>query len=215
MKKEIPKGLYAITAENLSNGRDNIDVVKQMLDGGVKLLQYRDKQKSKIEKYHQCEIIRKLTRDCGAFFVVNDDIDIAMAVESDGVHLGQDDLPISEARKIVGAKMVVGLSTHSPKQAKKAQDDGADYIGVGPIFRTFTKTDAVEPVGLEYLKYCVENITIPKVAIGGIKIANLPSVAKFNPDNICLVSEITASPDIKKTIAQILSLIEPPARFPR
>ena len=207
MKKQMPKGLYAITAENFSNGRDNITVVKEMLDAGIKILQYRDKYKTKLEKFKQCEIIRKLTLDYNVFFVVNDDIDIALAVESDGLHLGQDDLPIFYARKIVGDNMVIGISTHSPVQALTAQEQGADYIGVGPIFKTFTKDNVCETVGFEYLKYCVKNIKIHKVAIGGIKLSNIWQICNFHPDSICMVTEITASPNIKDTVRQALEVI--------
>ncbi|MDR0823131.1 MAG: thiamine phosphate synthase [Endomicrobium sp.] len=201
MKKQLPKGLYAITAENLSNGRDNITVVKEIFDGGIKILQYREKQKSKFAKYKECETIRKLADEYGVFFIVNDDIDIALAVKSDGIHIGQDDLPIEKVREIIGADMTIGLSTHSPKQACEAVSKGADYIGVGPIFKTFTKA-SVEPVGFEYLDYCVKNIKIPKVAIGGIKLSNIKSIAQYRPENICMVSEITSSNNIKETIRQ-------------
>ncbi|MDR3195477.1 MAG: thiamine phosphate synthase [Endomicrobium sp.] len=204
MKKQTPKGLYAITAENFSNGRDNITVVKEMLDAGVKTLQYRDKYKTKLEKFNQCETIRKLTSDYNVFFVVNDDIDIALAVESDGLHLGQDDLPILKARSIVGDNMAIGVSTHSPAQALAAQEQGVDYIGVGPIFKTFTKDNVCTPVGIEYLKYCVKNIKVHKVAIGGIKLSNIGQICKFRPDSICMVTEITASPNIKNTVRQAL-----------
>ncbi|MDR3048711.1 MAG: thiamine phosphate synthase [Elusimicrobiota bacterium] len=201
MKKQLPKGLYAITAQNLSNGRDNITVVKEMFDSGIKILQYREKQKSKLEKFKECEIIKKLSDEYGVFFIVNDDIDIALAVKSGGVHIGQDDLPIEKAREIVGGDMTIGLSTHNPAQAQAAVSKGADYIGVGPIFKTFTKS-SVEPVGFQYLDYCVKNIKIPKVAIGGIKISNIKSISKYNPENICMVSEITSSNNIKETISQ-------------
>ncbi|MDR0977852.1 MAG: thiamine phosphate synthase [Endomicrobium sp.] len=207
MKKQIPKGLYAITAENFSNGRDNITVVKEMLDAGVKILQYRDKYKTKLEKFKQCETIRKLTLDCNVFFIVNDDIDIALAVGSDGLHLGQDDMPLLEARALVGNDIVIGVSTHSPVQALLAQEHGADYIGVGPIFKTFTKDNVCAPVGLSYLEYCVKNIKIPKVAIGGIKLYNIKQIVKFQPDNICMVTEITNSSDIKTTVERALEVI--------
>jgi thiamine-phosphate pyrophosphorylase len=200
MKKEMPKGLYAITAENFSNGRNNIEIVKEILDCGVKTVQYRDKYKTKIEKFRQCQAIRKLTSDYGAFFIVNDDIDIALAVCSDGLHLGQDDLPVPEARKIAGNDMTIGLSTHSPQQAAEALLYGADYIGVGPIFKTFTKDNAINPVGLGYLDYCTKNIKIHKVAIGGIKLSNLAEVAAYKPESACMVSEITSSRDIKRAI---------------
>jgi thiamine-phosphate pyrophosphorylase len=208
MKKQIPKGLYAITAENFSNGKDNITVVKQMLDAGIKILQYRDKHKTKLEKFKQCEIIRKLTLDYGCFFIVNDDIDIALAVCSDGIHIGQDDLPLIKARKLTGNDMIIGVSTSLPKQALLAQEQGADYIGAGPIYKTFTKDDAAGPVGLDYLDFCAKNITIPKVAIGGIKISNLREVCKYKPDNICMITEITLSKSIYATIKDIQTYLQ-------
>ena len=206
MKKAVPRGLYAITAENMSRGRSNIEVVGALIEGGVKIIQYRDKEKSKLEKFRQCEIIRQLTEYAGVCLIINDDIDIALAVDADGVHLGQDDLPIENARKIVGSK-IIGISTHSPAQAEKAVSDGADYIGVGPIYKTATKIHAA-PVGFEYLKYCVENIKIPKVAIGGIKLSNLADIAAFKPENICMVSELTEAQDIVRTIQAAKEIID-------
>jgi thiamine-phosphate pyrophosphorylase len=208
MKKKLPKGLYAITAQNLSNGRDNITVVKEMFDGGIKILQYREKQKSKLEKYKECEIIKNLTQNYGVFFIINDDIDIAVSLSCDGIHIGQDDLPILKAREIVGSDMIIGLSTHCPSQAQEALKNGADYIGVGPIFKTFTKVGVVEPVGFEYLDYCVKNIPITKVAIGGINLSNFESIAKYRCENICMVSEITGAKNIKETIKQAQKILD-------
>ena len=207
MKKQMPKGLYAITAENFSNGKNNITVVKEMLDAGIKVLQYRDKYKTKLEKFRQCEIIRRLTLDYDVFFIINDDIDMALSLQSEGVHLGQDDLPIIKAREIVGDDIAIGISTHLPKQALLAVENGADYIGVGPIYKTFTKDNVVDPVGLEYLDFCVKNIKIPKVAIGGIKLSNLLEIYKYNPENICMVTEITASGNIEFTIKKVKETI--------
>jgi len=207
MKKAIPRGLYAITAENFSNGRNNIEIVKELLDAGVKILQYREKKKTKLEKLKQCEIIRQLTLNYNCFFIVNDDIDIAMSIYSDGLHLGQDDLPLLKARAIVGQNMIIGVSTHNPKQANKAVTNGADYIGVGPIFQTFTKENVIDAVSLKYLEYCVMHIKIPKVAIGGIKFSNLPEVAKFKPDNICMVTEIVSAKNIIETIHKAKKII--------
>ena len=208
MKKQIPKGLYAITAENFSNGKDNITVVKEILDAGIKILQYRDKHKSKLEKLKQCETIRKLTLNYECLFIINDDIDIALAVQSDGIHLGQEDLPISKVREIVRHNIIIGVSTHSPKQAKSAVEYGADYIGVGPIYKTFTKENIVDPVGLEYLSFCMKNIAVPKVAIGGIKLSNLSEICKHKPENICMVTEITSAKDIKLIIKKAQEVIE-------
>jgi thiamine-phosphate pyrophosphorylase len=207
MKKQLPKGLYAITAENFSNGRDNITVAKKILEAGVKILQYRDKYKTKLEKFRQCKDLRKLTLDYGCFFIINDDIDLSLAVQSDGIHIGQCDLPIVKARKIVGVDMAIGVSTHSPKEAMLAVEHGADYVAVGPIYKTFTKNNFTDPVGFEYLNFCVKNIKIPKVAIGGIKLSNLLDVCKYNPDNICMVTEITSSNNIELTIKKAQEII--------
>jgi thiamine-phosphate pyrophosphorylase len=196
----MPRGLYAITAENFSNGKDNIYIVKEMLDAGIKILQYRDKYKTKLEKFEQCEIIRRLTLDYNVFFIINDDIDIALSLQSEGIHLGQNDLPLVKAREIVGPDMAIGISTHLPKQALLAAEHGADYIGVGPIYKTFTKDNVVDPVGFGYLDFCVKNIEIPKVAIGCIKLSNLLEICRYNPENICMVTEITASENIGFTV---------------
>jgi thiamine-phosphate pyrophosphorylase len=178
-----------------------------MLKAGVKILQYRDKYKTKLEKFKQCEYLRKLTLDYGCFFIVNDDIDVSLAVQSDGIHIGQCDLPVIKARKIVGADMAIGISTHSPKEALLAVEHGADYVAVGPIYKTFTKDNFINPVGLEYLNFCVENIKIPKVAIGGIKLSNLLDICKYNPENICMVTEITSSSNIELTIKKAQEII--------
>lgn len=207
MKIEIPKGLYIITAENFSNGKSNIETVKELLDTGIKILQYREKKKTKLEKLKQCEIIRQLTLNYNCFFIINDDIDIALSVNSDGLHLGQDDLPLLKARAIVGQNMIIGVSTHNPEQANKAVANGADYIGVGPIFQTFTKENVINAVSLKYLEYCVMHIKIPKVAIGGIKLYNLSEVAKYKPENICMVTEIVGAKNISKTINKAKKII--------
>ena len=149
--------LYCLTAEKFSRGRSNIEVVREMLEADVKLVQYREKEKKAGVKLSECRVIREMTRQAGAAFIVNDDIDIAILVEADGVHVGQEDLPVECVRELVGPDMAIGLSTHSPEQAVDAIRRGADYIGVGPIFRTYTKDDVVDPVGLEYLDYVVAN----------------------------------------------------------
>jgi thiamine-phosphate pyrophosphorylase len=207
VKKQIPNGLYAITAENFSNGKNNITIVNEMLDAGIKIIQYRDKYKTKLEKLKQCETIRKLTLNYKCIFIVNDDIDIALNIDSDGVHLGQNDLHIKKARKIVGNNIIIGISTHSQEQAKLAVKFGADYIGVGPIYKTFTKKNVTNPVGLKYLDFCTKNINIPKIAIGGIKLSNISKICKYKPENICMVTEITASQNIKRTIKKAQKII--------
>lgn len=207
IKIDIPEGLYGITAEKYSNGRDNITVVKEMIEAGIKIIQYREKYKSMKEKYEECIRIREITKEKGVIFIINDHIDLAMMVNADGIHIGQDDIPIKEVRKIAGSK-IIGLSTHSPEQLKKAIEDGADYIGVGPIYKTYTKDDVCDPVGLEYLEYAVKNATIPFVAIGGIKEGNIDEVIKRGAKTICLVTEIVGAEDIQSKVKSIYSKIK-------
>lgn len=200
--------IYCLTAEEHSRGRDNIKVVEAMLEAGIKLIQYREKDKSMLEKYRQCIKLRELTADAGAAFIVNDHIDLAKSVCADGIHLGQDDMPAVAARELIGDSMILGISTHSPEQAVKAVRDGADYIGVGPIYRTFTKKDVCNPVGLEYLDYVVKNVRIPFVAIGGIKLHNLRQVKGQGAKCIALVTEIVGAENIKGTIESIREILK-------
>lgn len=192
-KKTLPQGLYGITGEKFANGRSNIDCVKAMVEAGIKVIQYREKDKNIRKKLLEAKEIRKITREAGVCFIVNDHIDIALAVDADGVHIGQEDMPVVEVRKLVGNK-IIGLSTHSVEDAKNAIKQGVDYIGVGPIFPTTTKDR--EAVGLEYLKWVSENIDIPYVAIGGIKEENLDKILEYKAKHIALVSDIVGAEDI-------------------
>ena len=196
-KPLIPAGIYALTSEQHSLGRSNIDIAKEILASGVQVLQYREKAKKHRKMYEECLELRALTKHYGALLIINDYLDLALAVGADGVHIGQDDLPLSKVREIVGPNLIIGVSTHSPAQAKEAAVNGADYIGVGPLFATKTKIDVCDPVGLDYLSYVVRNIDIPFVAIGGIKETNLPEVLKAGARTVALVTEIVGSKDIQ------------------
>ncbi|MDO7788092.1 thiamine phosphate synthase [Desulforamulus aquiferis] len=196
--------IYGITAEELSLGRSNVEIVKQMIAAGITVIQYREKDKKAREKYHECMKIRELTAQAGVTFIVNDDIDLAMIVGADGVHVGQEDLPPEKVRELVGSEMLIGLSTHSPEQAMEAQKSKAvDYIGVGPIYPTGTKKDVCAPVGLEYLEYVANKIDLPFVAIGGIKEHNIGEVARKGARCMALVSEIVGNSDIQAKVAAL------------
>jgi thiamine-phosphate pyrophosphorylase len=204
-REKIPTGLYGITAEKFSAGRTNIQVVEKMIEGGIKIIQYREKRpyKSYNTILEECKQIRALTRAAGVTFIVNDYVDVALLVDADGVHVGQDDLPVGEVKKLLGREKIVGLSTHSPKQAEDAVRAGADYIGVGPIFSTRTKDDVCDPVGFEYLDWVVENISLPFVAIGGIKLTNIDRIVQRGAQSVCLVTEIIGATDIVARIQEI------------
>ena len=193
----IVGGIYAITSHEHSLGRSNLEVAKAILDAGVRVLQYREKDMKAGRMYEECLAIRKLAREAGATFLVNDHVDIAMLVDADGVHIGQEDLPPEAVRRLIGPDKILGLSTHRPEEAKAAQESGlVDYIGVGPIFATKTKKDVCDPVGFEYLNHVIKNIELPFVAIGGIKEHNIAQVRAAGARNICLVTEIVAARDI-------------------
>ncbi len=201
----LPNGIYGILAEKFSRGRDNVTVARLMVEGGINLIQYREKRHEKNMKamYEECLAIRAITREAGIPFIVNDFADLALMVDADGVHVGQDDLPVTALRDLVGEQMIIGCSTHSPDHAEKAVKDGADYIGVGPIFTTQTKEDVCDAVGFSYLEHVVTHHSIPFVAIGGIKRENLASVVEQGARCVCLVTEIVGAEDIPGTIREI------------
>lgn len=195
--------IYALTDDKLSRGRSVIEVVNSMLLAGVKIIQYREKEKKSGLMLRECREIRRLTLEAGACFIVNDHVDIAMLCDADGVHVGQDDLPVPEVRGLVGPEKIIGLSTHSPEQARAAIGLGADYIGVGPIYATQTKKDVCAPVTLRYLDWVVANTALPFVAIGGIKLHNIADVVRHGASCCALVSEIVGAPDIPLRIREI------------
>lgn len=208
LQRIFDTGLYAITGEKFSRGKSNIQVVEELIAAGVKIIQYREKEKKPLYKYQECLQIRELTKKAGVMFIVNDDLDIARLVGADGVHVGQEDLPLALVRQLVGPKMVIGVSTHSPEQAQAALKGGADYIGVGPIFATQTKEDACRPVGFAYLDYVVQNIPLPFVAIGGIKAENIQEVRRRGARCVALVSELLGAPDIRAKVEELRKLME-------
>lgn len=206
--KILPHGVYAITAEQFSGGRKNTDAARDMAGGGAKVIQYRQKHgKSPREMLDECREIRKITRDYGVIFIVNDYIDIAILSGADGIHVGQDDLPLNEVRRLA-PEMIIGVSTHSPEQAQTAMRDGADYIGVGPLYETHTKTDVIAPVGLGYLEYVAANIKMPYVAIGGIKMHNLRDVLERGAKTVAMVTEIVEAEDIAQRVREIRRIME-------
>ena len=200
-------GLYGLTAERFSLGRGNEEVARAMLDGGIRIIQYREKTKKMARKYEECMRLRAMTREAGAAFIINDDIDLALLVGADGVHVGQEDLPVAAVRSLVGGNMAIGLSTHAPEEARAAIVHGADYIGVGPIFATSTKEDVCAPVGLEYLDFVAKSIDLPFVAIGGIKECNLAEVVARGARCVALVTEITQAQDMRGKISALARIL--------
>ena len=163
-------------------------MVFTVLKAGISFIQHRQKEGTRREIYEEALKLRKLTRYFNATLIINDHADIALSVDADGVHLGQDDLPLAEARRIMGKK-IIGVSTHNPEQARAAEAGGADYIGFGPVFETKTK-DAGAPKGVNNLRLIAQNARIPVVAIGGVNIDNIASVMQAGAGAVAVVSAI-------------------------
>ena len=200
--------IYALTDSKFARGRSVEEQARALLGAGVKILQYREKHAKAGVMLEECRLLARLCREAGACFIVNDHIDIALLVDADGVHIGQDDLPISEVRRLVGPDKIIGLSTHNPAQCEAAVRDGADYIGVGPMFATQTKEDASEPVGYEYLEWVAKNCPIPFVAIGGIKEHNIGEIVRRGCPCSALVSELVGADDIAAKVASVREAIK-------
>ena len=208
MKKfDLPIGVYAITDSKSGKNKKFLEYCEDLLKGGAKIIQYREKKRDLKLLLEEAKALRKLTLKYNATFIVNDYLDIALLSEADGIHIGQDDLPIKDVRKILGENKIIGISTHNPQEAQQAIIDGADYIGVGPIFYTETKEDVCDPVTLEYLDFVNKNIKLPYVAIGGIKENNIDKVLALGAKSICLVSELVGAENTLETTKRINNMI--------
>ncbi len=200
--------LYAITGEEFHKGRSLVEVMEEAIIGGVDIIQLRDKKSSKKVVLEKAKQLKVLAEKYKIPLIINDHIDVALAVDADGIHIGQDDLPLEQARKIVGENKIIGISTHQIEEAREAQKHGADYIGVGPIFATQSKEDVVDPVTTKYIEEVVNEITIPFVAIGGIKLHNVDQVLNSGATRICAISEIVGSDDVIKTCQTFIQKIK-------
>lgn len=209
MKKfDLPIGVYAITDSKSGKNKKFLEYCEDLLKGGAKIIQYREKKRDLKLLLEEAKALRELTLKYNATFIVNDYLDIALLSEADGIHIGQDDLPIKDVRKILGENKIIGISTHNPQEAQQAIIEGADYIGVGPIFYTETKEDVCDPVTLEYLDFVNKNIKLPYVAIGGIKENNIDKVLAMGAKSICLVSELVGADNTLETTKRINNIIK-------
>jgi thiamine-phosphate pyrophosphorylase len=199
------KGYYFITDTRLSRA-GNVRDVELALAAGVRVVQHRDKEASPAAMIAEARVLRRLCR--GALFLVNDRVEVALAVEADGVHLGQEDLHYSEARRLLGEQKIIGITVNTVEQAVEAASLGADYLGVSPIFATQTKADAGEPAGLSLLREIRALVNLPLVAIGGITLDNAPNVIAAGADSICAISAVVTKPDVREAISDFQRLFD-------
>lgn len=187
--------LYVITDHGLARGRDEVAVVRAALKGGATAIQLRGKGQ---DARALCELGRALLREtqaAGALLFVNDRLDVAQAIGADGVHLGQDDLPCADARRIAGPGLLIGVSAESPRLAAAAKSDGADYVGTGSVYATSSKPDAGEPIGLPGLQAVVEATDLPVVAIGGISASNAAPCLAAGACGVAVISAVIGAQD--------------------
>lgn len=197
--------LYAVTDRHWLNGRSLRDVVEESLRGGVTMLQLREKSLAEPAFLAEARELQALCRDYHVPFIVNDNVDIALAMDADGVHVGQSDIVGKDVRAMIGPDKILGISANTVETAVAAQAAGADYIGVGAVFPTSTKKDA-KSLSREEMRAICEAVDIPVVAIGGINAGNLPQLAGSGVDGVAVVSAIFAQPDPGAATRHLLEL---------
>ena len=202
-KVEYKYPLYLVTDEKACKGKDFYESVEASIRGGAKIVQLREKNMDTRDFFKRALKLKEICHKHGVDFVINDRLDIAMAVDADGVHLGQSDMPIEKAKEILGHKKIIGISAKNMEEALEAQKYGADYIGVGAIFATDTKKDS-GLIDLETLKYMTNQINIPVLAIGGIGLGKLGYLKDTGIDGICVISDILGSDDPEKRTRELL-----------
>lgn len=207
MKAQPDYSIYLVTDDGCLQGRALLDCVREALEGGVTLVQYRAKTASSAEMYAEALQLKALCDSFNVPLIINDRLDIAMAVGAAGVHLGQDDLPCAAARKLLGEDYIIGVSAHNPAEAKAALQSGADYLGCGAVFGTATKAD-VKKLGTEGLMAICREKGLPVVGIGGVTADNYREVRAAGADGAAIVSGILAQPDIRATVRAIAKVCQ-------
>lgn len=198
------RGLYVIIDPDACSGRDPIDIARLALEGGAALLQWRDKRRDKGEQLPKARGIRELCRAHNALFIANDHVDLALVLEADGVHLGQQDLPVETVRPLVPPGFIVGVSTNNADEARCAQTAGASYVAVGAIFPTASKApERTRPASLERLREVKAAVDLPVVAIGGITAANVDQVLEAGADAIAVISAVCAADDVRAAAREL------------
>ena len=207
-KQNIDYSLYLVTDRRLARGRSTLDIVQAAVSGGVTCVQLREKDCSTLEFIEQALAIKNFLKAREVPLIINDRLDVALAVAADGVHLGQSDMPLEMARKIAGRSMLIGISAESVQDAVEAEKGGADYLGISPIYATPTKSDTAPPLGLEGLREIRKRVKIPLVAIGGLHKSNAAEVIRHGADGVAVVSAIVAADDPGTSAMNLKQIID-------
>ncbi len=206
-KIEGMPGLYVILDRQFLVGRGELDIARQIIEGGARVIQLRDKQSKKGELLLVAQKLRELCSQAGVLFIINDYLDLAIAVDADGLHIGQGDLPLPVVRRELPIDKIVGCSVTTLSQATKAQNEGADYIAVGSIFPTTTKKEATV-VGVDILKELKRMVSTPLVAIGGINQNNVDKVVAAGADAVAVISAVLGEKDVKGAVQKLVAKMD-------
>ncbi|MGI6127625.1 MAG: thiamine phosphate synthase [Planifilum sp.] len=212
MKASLRYTLYLVMGSQDCRGRDPVQVLEQAIDGGITLFQFREKGSSLTlrETVALGERLRNLCRQRQIPFIVNDRADLALVLDADGLHIGQEDLPVPEARKLIGSDRLLGVSAETVDEAEQALREGADYLGVGPMYATATKPDAGRPIGPQAIAEMRKKLSrpVPIVGIGGIDVPGVHEVIRAGADGVAVVSAIAGKPDPRKAAAELLQAVK-------
>ena len=205
---KIDYSLYLVTDRSLSRGRSTVDVVSAAVRGGVTCVQLREKHCSTREFIREARTLQLLLQHQQIPLIINDRLDVALAIGADGIHLGQNDMPLADARRLVGENMIIGISAENVDDAVAAEQEGADYIGISPVFTTTTKIDTAAPLGLAGIRLIRRAVRIPLVGIGGVNVSNIRDIVCAGANGAAVVSAIvaaacpeTAAAELKKLLA--------------
>lgn len=205
-KSKLDLTLYVVTDRHLSRGLDHLEVARRAVAGGADVVQLRDKDMSGAELYAMTVKMRDIVHGAGKLFIVNDRLDIALAAGADGVHLGQDDLPVAAARA-VARDLIIGASVSSVTEAVIAERGGADYVAVSPLFDTRSKDDAGPGHGLLALREIRSTVSVPVIGIGGIDRTNVARVIGYGADGVAVISAVVSQPDVSGAARELRSLV--------
>ena len=204
----FPGGLYLILDPAVAGDRPLEEIVREALRQGIRTFQLRVKTPETGVLYRLASTLAPVIQAAAGMFIINDRCDVALAVGADGVHLGQEDLPVAEARALMGPQRIIGISTHTLAQALEAEAQGADYLGFGPIFPTSTKSNPEPVVGIERLREIRARVRLPIVAIGGINAGNIRMVADAGSEAPAVLSAVITAPDPTRAIAELMTALQ-------
>jgi thiamine-phosphate pyrophosphorylase len=206
--KDVDWSVYVITDRQAAGGRSMLDVVRSAVQGGASVVQLREKSVSTRDMVELGRALLEVTRPAGVPLIVNDRVDVALAIEADGVHVGHDDMPVALARRLLGAGRILGASPETLAEAREMEQAGADYLGVGDVYGTPSKADAGAPIGVAGLAEVMRAVTIPVVAIGGITAANAGPVVEAGAAGVAVISAVVGAADPEEAARRLRKAIE-------